>query len=212
MSRAESSPSLPTSKADESALIARLRAGDELAYETLVREYGGRMLAAARRILASDDDAQDALQDAFISAFKALDTFQGQSQLGTWLHRIAINAALMKLRSQRRRQEQDIESLLPEFTENGHHRASPKEWAQAADGEALRDELRQVVRASIDKLPTPYRVALVLRDIEGLENEQLAEQLGITVNAAKIRVHRARQALRTLLDASFGPSFGEVQP
>jgi RNA polymerase sigma-70 factor, ECF subfamily len=189
---------------DEAALLVRLRAGEGAAYEILVRDYGGRMLAVARRILGDDDGAQDALQDAFVSAFKSLDSFQGGAQLSTWLQRITINAALMKLRSQRRRQEQDIESLLPEFTDNGHHAVEPRRWAESADTDALRAETRDVVRACIDKLPSAYRVALVLRDIEELDNEQVAEILGVSVNAAKIRVHRARQALRTLLDPHFG--------
>ena len=186
---------------DDAELLGRLRAGDEDAYEGLVRAYGGRMLAAARRILPTDEDAQEAVQEAFLSAFKAMDGFQGDARIGTWLHRIAINAALMKLRRLRRREERAIEELLPSYSADGHHAQAPAAWSEAADEELLREESREVVRARIAELPESYRIALTLRDIEGLSNEELAESLDVTVNAAKIRVHRARQALRTLLDA-----------
>jgi RNA polymerase sigma-70 factor (ECF subfamily) len=200
-------PSHAADEASEALLLERLRAGDEAAYALLVRDFGGRMLAATRRILGNEEDAQDAVQEAFLSAFKALERFHGEAQVSTWLHRIAINAALMKLRSQRRREERDIDELLPRFTENGHHLRAPQSWSEPADDPLVRAETRAVVRRSIDQLPDNYRNALLLRDIEGLDNEELAAQLGITVNAAKIRVHRARQALRTLLD----PHFASVQ-
>lgn len=185
---------------DDSELLARLRAGDDRAYEEIVRLYGGRMLAAARRILTSEEDAAEVVQEAFLSAFKALPSFQGDSKVGTWLHRIAINAALMRLRGLKRR-EGRIEDLLPSYTENGGFAAMPDPWSEDVDARLLRDEARDQVRARIDELPENYRVALLLRDIEGYSNEELAEALGVTVNAAKIRVHRARQALRTLLDS-----------
>ena len=185
---------------EDAALVARLRAGDEQAYETLIRENGGRMLAAARRILPTEEDAQDAVQEAFLSSFRKIDTFQGQSKLGTWLHRIAINAALMKLRSLRRRKEQDVEDFLPRFLEGGHFESMPRRWSGAADGPAVRAEVQRAVREAIEKLPENYRIPLLLRDIEELNNSEVADQLGISVNAAKIRIHRARLALRELLD------------
>jgi RNA polymerase sigma-70 factor, ECF subfamily len=188
------------SELDESDLLARLRAGDEVAFESLVRTYGGRMLSAARRILAREEDAQEAVQEAFLSAFRALDSFEGQSRIGTWLHRIAINAALMKLRRIERRPERPVEDLLPAWGEDGRFARLPEPWEDSADSPVLQDEAREVVRAKIAELPDPYRIALTLRDIEGLSNEELAGTLGVSVNAAKIRVHRARQALRTLLD------------
>mgnify|MGYP003445826784 CR=1 FL=1 len=96
---------------DEAGLIAQLRAGDQAAYEQVVRTYGGRLLAVTRRIVGSDEDARDIVQDAFLNAFKNLDKFEGNSRFSTWLHRIAVNAALMKLRTRKRRPEQSIEAL-----------------------------------------------------------------------------------------------------
>lgn len=189
---------------DDQQFLARLRGGDDAAFAVLVSEHGPRMLAVARRMLGNEEDARDALQDAFLSAFKAFESFQGQARLSTWLHRIAINAALMKRRSQRRRQEQDIDELLPEFTAaGGHHVRRPVAWGEAVDEPLLRAETRALVRRCIDQLPDSYRNALLLRDIEELDNEQVAQALGITLNAAKIRIHRARQALRTLLEPHF---------
>jgi len=194
-----SRPAAPAA-GEDAALVARLKAGDERAFESVIRLNGPRMLAAARRILANEEDARDAVQEAFLSGFRSIERFQGGSRLSTWLHRIAINAALMRLRALRRSPEQEIDSLLPRFTEDGHHEAVPRRWSEAADEPVLRDELRSLVRASIERLPDTYRVALLLRDIEELTNEEVAEQLGVSVNAAKIRVHRARLALRHLLD------------
>ncbi len=141
--------SLPTPRSDgDGALVERLRRGDPEAFEALVRQYGGRMLATARRLVGTEDDARDVVQEAFLAAFRAIDTFAGAARLSTWLHRIVVNGALMKLRSRRRRREESIEGLLPRFDDDGH-------WAEPAS------------------------------------------------SAVKTRLHRARQALRTLLEREF---------
>jgi len=189
--------------AEESILLARLRAGDEAAYEELVRAHSGRLLSVTRRILTSEDDARDAVQDAFLSAFRCLDRFEGGARLSTWLHRIAVNAALMKLRTRRRKPETSIETLLPAFKEDGHHVEQFSAWCQPVDKALERAELRAAVRACIAQLPDNYRTVLVLRDIEELDTEETAARLGMTPNAVKIRLHRARQALRTLVAPHF---------
>jgi RNA polymerase sigma-70 factor, ECF subfamily len=189
--------------AQDAALLARLRAKDPGAYEELVRTHSGRMLAVTRRILNSEDDAKDAVQDAFLSAFRGLDTFQGGSLVSTWLHRIAVNAALMKLRTRKRKPERSIETLLPAFLEDGHHAETFHEWNEPIDQAMLRAEKRAVVRHCIGELPENHRTVLILRDIEELDTDETAARLGITPNAVKIRLHRARQALRTLLDPHF---------
>lgn len=186
-------------EADE-ALVAALQAGDERAYEALITTHGGRMLGAIRRILPNPDDAQDALQDAFLSAFKAIERFAGQSRLSTWLHRIAVNAALMRLRTKTRRKEESVESLRSKFTDNGHFLEPPAPWSDSAEAALERKETRRIVQEAIAGLSENHRNALLLRDIEGLSNEDVARELGVTVNAAKIRVHRARLALREVLD------------
>jgi RNA polymerase sigma-70 factor (ECF subfamily) len=192
----------PESSAD-GALLTALRAGDPQAFEQLVREHTGRLLAVARRLLRNDDDAREAVQEAFLSAFRALDRFEGASRLATWLHRIVVNACLMRLRSRRGAAEESLDDLLPSFAANGHHAAAITDWSQDAHAALEREETRARVRHAIDALPETYRTALVLRDIEELDTADVANLLGITPNAAKVRVHRARQALRTLLDREF---------
>ncbi len=190
----------PPASQDEAAWVAALQAGDEQAFEKLVRAYSGRMLAVAQRMLQSESDAQDAVQEAFLSAFRGLGRFEGGSRLSTWLHRIVVNAALMKLRSRQRRPEDPIEELLPKFLENGHLAQPAVEWKESAQTALERQEVRASVHDGIDRLPESYRTVLLLRDIEELDTQETARLLEMSSNAVKIRLHRARQALRGLLD------------
>lgn len=191
---------------DEDRLLAALRNGDEWAFETLVRSYGGRLLAVARRFTRNDEDARDVVQSAYLNAFRALGDFEGSSQLSTWLHRIVVNTALMKLRSRRRKPEESIETLLPAFQEDGHHVEQFTEWGTPADRLLERRETRETVRACIDELPESYRAVLVLRDIEELSTQETAKILDCTPTAVKVRLHRARQALATLLRRQYAQS------
>jgi RNA polymerase sigma-70 factor, ECF subfamily len=188
----------------EGDILDRLRAGDAEAFAGAVRAYGGRMLAVARRFHADEADAEDAVQDAFVSAFKALDRFEGGASLGTWLHSIVVRACLMKLRARRRRPERGIEDLLPRYAEDGHRTESISAWAEPTDRLAQRAEIRSIVRRCIEQLPDSYRTVLLLRDIEEYDTAETAELMGLNANAVKTRLHRARQALRTLLDPYFG--------
>lgn len=183
----------------EADLIERLRAGDEVACETLVREQGGRLLAVARRYMRNEEDARDAVQEAFIAAFRSVDRFVGGSALSTWLHRIAINCCLMKLRSSRRKPETSIEELLPTFDETGHRVLGEESWPESVEGALERRQTRERVREAIGRLPEKYRTVILLRDIEELSTEETARMLGTTPTAVKVRLHRARQALRELL-------------
>lgn len=193
---------------DDARLLGALRNGDELAFETLVRQHGARLLAVARRFLRNEEDARDALQDAFLSAFRSLNGFDGNSRVPTWLHRIVINCCLMKLRTRRRKPEEPIEDFLPKFREDGHQLFPNAPWEEPVEALLQRRETRELVRKSIDRLPESYRSVLLLRDIEELDTEETARLLEITSNAVKIRLHRARQALRELLD----PSFRKAEP
>lgn len=184
----------------ESSLIARLRAGDERAFEALVRDHGGAMLATARRFLGCAEDAADAVQDAFVSAFRSIHSFEGNAKVGTWLHRIVVNHALMRLRSRKRRPTVRIEDVLPTFDDTGHHSRPVRPWRDIGDDELVRAETQAHVRACIDRLPDPYRTVILLRDIEGLDTDQTAELLGTNNAVVKTRLHRARQALRALLE------------
>ncbi len=193
---------------EESELVAGLKAGDGAAFETLVRLHAPRLLSVTRRLLRNEDDAREALQEAFVNASRAVQEFDGASRLSTWLHRIAVNCALMKLRSRKRSPEQSIENFLPRFKADGHEVRPTEKWAENAASAAETKEARALVLESIDRLPESYRTVLVLRDIEEIDTKGVASLLGIEENAAKVRLHRARQALRALLH----PHFRSAEP
>ncbi len=189
---------------DEPQLVARLRAGEESAFEQLVRSTSGRLLAAARRLLRNEEDARDAVQSAFIRAFQSLSRFREESRLSTWLHRILVNEALMRLRSRARGEEESIDSLLPTFVADGHQTRDTVDWSEAADKALERAETAALINRAIDQLPESYRTVLVMRDLEEMNTAEVAEMLGVSANVVKVRLHRARQALRTLLEREFG--------
>jgi RNA polymerase sigma-70 factor (ECF subfamily) len=193
-------PDSITSTESDAMLVARLQAGDPDAYETLVRAHSGRLLSVARRFLPNNEDAQDAVQEAFIKAFRAIGTFEARAQLHTWLHRILVNTALMKIRSRKRRPEESIDDLLPTFQADGHQTTESRDWSDAI---FERKETAAIVRQAIAQLPNHYRVVLTLRDIEERDTIETATALGTTTTVVKVRLHRARQALRTLLDREF---------
>ncbi len=185
---------------DEKHLIARLREGDAASYEQLVRTYGGRMLAVARRFLRNQEDARDCVQEAFLQAFGSIDRFEERSSLGSWLHRIVVNAALMKIRAQKRRPEESLDDLLPQFDADGSRPEREAEFTVPLETLLGRSQTRELVRRSIDRLPEGYRNLLILRDIEGYNTQEAAALLGLTPGAVKTRLHRARGALKSLLE------------
>ncbi len=193
---------------DEASLLARLRAGDEAAFALLVRQNARRLPSVARRLQRTDEYARDAVQDAYLQAFRGIARFEGGAQLSTWLHRILVNACLMKLRSRGRKPEASIEDLLPRFYEDGHRIDPGPAWRTQEVDPVESREIRALVRASIDRLPGIYRNVLLLRDIEGLSTEEAAQMLDFKVDTLKVRLHRARQALRTLLDPHFARETG----
>lgn len=193
-------PSLATVHQDEAALIDALRRRDGAAFMRLVTEYGPRMRAVIRRYLRDESDADDALQDAFISVARAIGRFNHESSLSTWLHTVAVRSALMKLRSRKRLSEEtSIETLLPQFNAIGHRVATPAS-ALPVPEQLESKQTQEIVRDQIEKLPEPYRVVLMARDIEQLSTEEASEALGLSEPALKTRLHRARAALKTLLE------------
>jgi RNA polymerase sigma-70 factor (ECF subfamily) len=198
-SSAPPEPRLDQDGPDERKLLDALRAGDEQAFEAMVRTFGGRLLAVARRYTKNEEDARDVVQSAYLNAFRALPSFEGSCLLSTWLHRIVVNTALMRLRSRRRKPEESIEDLLPAYLEDGHHVEQFSDWSAPADQLLERQETRALVRACIEQLPDQYRTVLLLRDVEQLSTQEAADMLRLTPTAVKVRLHRARQALSTLL-------------
>jgi RNA polymerase sigma-70 factor (ECF subfamily) len=190
---------------DDLALVEAIAAGDARAFERLVRAHVDPLHAVALRLLQNQADADEVVQEAFLSAFRNLSSFRGDARLGTWLHRIVVNAALQRLRRRKRlgAASESVEELLPRFLENGHPEHVHQRWALTAEELATRAETREHVRRVIDKLPENYRTVLILRDIEELDTAEVAALLELTPGAVKVRLHRARQALRNLLEHEF---------
>jgi len=184
-------------------LLEALRRREPMAAERLMNTYGERAYRLASRITGNGEDAQEVVQDAFWAVVRKIDTFRGESAFGSWLYRIVANAAYQKLRSrQGRRNEISLDEVLPLFDERGCHAEPVADWSQAASDPAIQAELRTALSAAIDELPAPYRAVLVLRDIEGRSNAEIAEILGLSTPVVKTRAHRARLFLRKRLDQS----------
>lgn len=187
----------------EEVLLARMRVGDEAAAGQLLSATYPRLLATARRFLGNDEDARDAVQEGLLAALRNIRSFHGDSRVSTWIHRIVVNACLMRLRRRRRRETVSIEDLLPAFEPDGHRIVARPAWQDPPDRRALDQERRDAVRHRMSELPDEYRAVLILRDVEGLDTADAASVLGISDGAVKTRLHRARMALRELLERDF---------
>ncbi len=168
--------------------------------DALVREHISWMLALAQRMLGDHALAEDVVQDAFINVFRSLSSFQGRSSLKTWLHRITVNAALMKLRRLKRLAEQPIDELLPEFDQYGCRIEASWKTLESVEKIVADEQYREQIHKKINQLPDAYRIILLLRDIEGYDTGEVAVLLDISAANVKIRLHRARAALKKLLE------------
>jgi RNA polymerase sigma-70 factor (ECF subfamily) len=181
-------------------LLAALRREDEDAPGMLVERYGDRVYRLALRITGSPEDAEEVAQDALWTAARKIGTFKGESAFGSWVYRITANAAYMKLRARKSKgREIAMEDVIPSFDEDGVHFEPMDDWSPRVDEQALQHELRDVLQQAIDDLPPDYRTALVMHDIEGMSNPDIAETLGISLPAVKSRVHRSRLFVRQKL-------------
>jgi RNA polymerase sigma-70 factor (ECF subfamily) len=182
-------------------LAARAAAGEEPAFEALLSRYEGRVFRLAFRLTGHEGDAQDVLQEAFLAAYRGLPAFRRESRFSTWLYRIATNAALMQRRARARRPVEPLSVFLPRFDEDGIHSGEPADLRAASRADEILDQklLAEKARAGLDRLPGPYRAAFVLRDLEEMTTEEVADLLGLTAAAVRQRVHRARLMLRGYL-------------
>jgi RNA polymerase sigma-70 factor (ECF subfamily) len=185
-------------------LVARARQKDFGAFEELLARYEDKVFRLALRIVRNESDAKEILQETFVSIWRKLDTFKGDSQFGSWVYRIATNAALMRLRAQRRHPEVSTEELPIGYLDNyGQPPPSGENWSKRPDDQLQSSELRETIQKAVDALPDIYRTVFVIRDIEGLSTEETAEALGISVPTVKTRLHRARIALRDVIGGYF---------
>ena len=191
----------PGARVDVDAdLVASLRAEEPEAAERLVERFGDRVYRLAMRITGSREDAEEAAQDALWTAARKIGMFKGESAFGSWIYRITANAAYQKLRTRRQKSaEIALDDVLPSLDDDGRHFEPMDDWSNRVDERALQGELRQVLQEAIDGLPADYRTALVMHDVEGLTNPDIAETLGISLPAVKSRVHRSRLYVRKKL-------------
>jgi len=191
----------PVPRVDADAeLVEALRREEPDAADRLVERYGDRVYRLAMRITGLNEDAEEAAQDALWTAARKIQMFKGESAFGSWIYRITANAAYQKLRTRRQKSaEIAMDDVLPALDGDGRHFEPMDDWSNRVDEQALQGELRRVLQQAIDGLPADYRTALVLHDVEGLSNPDIAEALNISLPAVKSRVHRSRLFLRERL-------------
>ncbi|QAT88241.1 ECF subfamily RNA polymerase sigma factor [Corallococcus coralloides] len=186
---------------EDRRLLTRAQDGDVSAFEALVGLHQDRVYGLALRMTRSEADAAEITQDTFLSAYQHLKDFRGEAAFGSWVHRIAANHALMRLRHRRVAQAAEAELQAPEFTERGTLADYPvTDWSRDAEEKALDAELGQAIQQAADRLPEGYREVFLLKDVDGLSYEQIAEVTGASIPAIKSRLHRARLALREAID------------
>jgi RNA polymerase sigma-70 factor (ECF subfamily) len=185
-----------SSALDDEAFAERSGAGDSAAFGALVERYQERVYRLALRLTSNESDAEEVLQETFLQAWRKIGTFRGEARFGTWLFRIATNAALMRARAERRRPTESLEQFLPRFDETGTIADLDYERTARADELLEKAELARRAREALERLDEPYRAVIVLRDLEGLSTEESAEVLEISPEAVRQRLHRARLMLR----------------
>ena len=184
----------------DSELLEALRRGDAIAAERLISTFGDRAYRLAIGITGNQQDAEEAVQDAFWSVIHKIETFRGDAALGSWIYRITANAAYHKRRSgARRRHEISLDEILPTFHEDGRHADPIVDWSTELDDPAVQTELRRALTSALEELPDHYCAVIILHDVEGLSMAEVADCLNITVPTAKARAHRARLFLRQRL-------------
>ena len=179
---------------------------EPLTPEIVFRDYAPRIYHLARRMLGSDADAEDVLQDVLLQVVRKLDSFRGEAAFPTWLHRVTFNAALAHRQKKAKKPEQQIRDPMDKFLETGHHQAAVGRWSVPPDQQALDKETHDLIERAIADLPVMYRDVYVLADVEGLPNAEIGSTLGLSLPAVKSRLHRARLFMRDAL----APHFEEV--
>lgn len=191
----------PHDTPEEAAIVDRARHGDAAAFTSLVQKYEPKIYRLAKHITQNDEDAEDVLQEAFLKAYSHLPNFQGQSKFYTWIVRIAVNEALMKLR--KRKSDRSVSLDEPQDTGEDVVTREIAVWEDDPEQKYSREELRSILDRAVDSLKPTFRTVFVLRDIEELSTEETAETLGISIPAVKSRLLRARLQLRERLTRLF---------
>jgi len=206
--RTNATPAYRKGRESQAAIIERLKAGDEAALETLFQLHSVKLYNVALRILGGDaSDAEEVIQDVFLTAFRKAHMFQGNSQFSTWLYRLTVNAALGRIRRSKKHKEVEYGEFLPKFQKDGHHQTRPVvDWSDTLDEKYSQREARALLAQALNQLKPVDKGVVVLSDVEGLPDKEIAVALNLTVSAVKTRLHRARLLLRGKLAVHFGHS------
>lgn len=200
------SPAKPA-MSDDAKILARLKSGDASVIEALMATYADRAYRLAYGVTRNAADAEEVVQDVFVTVFRKHAAFEGRSALSSWIYRITMNAALNRRRGKRAEVEVSIDAELPSYLADGHRDGERaylvSDWSETPEAEMLSGESRAVLARAIEALPEHYRAVLVLRDVEGLSNEEAAAAVGDSVSSVKSRLHRARMVLREQLTRHF---------
>lgn len=201
----------PLASLPDDELVERARRRDVAAFEELIARHEEKVYRLAMRFVRNETDAREILQETFLSAWRNLESFQGRAQFASWIHRVAVNAALMLLRSQRRHPQVAVEDVEPEALgeaaqQAGATLAAATDWSRRPDDHFQSEELRRHIQTAVDALPESQRAVFLLRDVDGLSTDETAELLGVTVPTIKTRLHRARLALRAAITRYFETS------
>ena len=198
-----SAPEQSAAASDEVQLVERARAGDLEAFEELLGRHQQRVMRVVLSILKEPMDAEEVAQDVLLTVFEKIDHFRGDSSFSTWLHRVAVNAALMRRRKSKADRSVPLDDVMPSFDERGHLAVDIADWSQQAGDPVLAREAGEVIEAAVEKLDEMYRTVFGLRDVQGFSTEETAEILELSVPAVKSRLHRARLFLRRELAEYF---------
>ncbi len=192
---------------EERLIVQRVKAGDQQAFEALYRRYVSMVYRQAFKLVGNEAEAEEVVQEVFLTLYEKAKTFRGDSAFSTWLYRLTVNTTLMKLRRRKRSKEVAIEDYLPKYQDDGHHLVRPVvDWSRNPEESLLSLEVQRTLQHALDRLPPVDKAVVVLSDLDGLANKEVGKALGLSVPAVKSRLHRARLFLRGNLAVSLGHS------
>jgi len=188
---------MKTKKLTDVQVVDQFKAGDALAFEEIVSRYESKVMSLALRFTRNQEDAEEVMQDVFTTVYRKIEGFRGQSAFSSWLYRIVVNAAFMKLRKRKQNQSVPMDDLAPAVKHYTFERESIN--GSYSQNVAVSHEMQQVIQSAVNRLPDQYRAVFVLRDVDGLSNQETGEILNLSIPAVKSRLHRSRIMLRKKL-------------
>ncbi len=193
-------------KKSDNQLIEEFKRGSQISFEELISRYAGKAFSLALRLTRNQEDAEEVLQDVFVTVARKISNFEGKSSFSSWLYRVTVNAALMKLRKRKQDQSVLIEDVQPQVQEAVIAKSVEK---SATEHDASRTEVAEALEDAIRRLPDEYRPVFVLRDVDGLTSGEVSKILNLTIPAVKSRLHRSRMMLRRKLARFHAEFFAE---